>query len=468
KQDAAVAATAVTLTAATPGSWGNEIQVNVSPAEGGAVVAGERRTVGAGGAVSLLRKMLEPDLDRARVRLFRHSTGQTQVLDVEYGTASTAAGKAAIDPDGAVHFHTSELAAQGDVVIATYVVPKAQSRTVTLRRGTVSETYTVADGVHLAELLAPSAASPGSALATGDAPATSLEVALQSSAGPKDFSSFGGTNNTPGTNNENAGASDYATALEALTNEDAHIIVAAGKGAADVADVLTAHVQNASTDLVRRDRIAVVGSGEGATFDQMANHNVASDRVVFVAPGIRAADAAVTGRPDNTVILPGAYAAAAVAGMLASRSPHVSLTNKVVSVKGLDPKPTPAQLERLVQNRVLALEERSGVRVVKAVTTDDGAFRQITTRRIVDYAKFGVRSAAQPFIGLLNNDRVRKSMHGSINGFLASMVDDEMLTEYQLAVTATRDEEIRGIARVTMTVKPTFSIDYLKVTMTLG
>ncbi|HYH79687.1 MAG TPA: phage tail sheath C-terminal domain-containing protein, partial [Longimicrobium sp.] len=157
-----------------------------------------------------------------------------------------------------------------------------------------------------------------------------------------------------------------------------------------------------------------------------------------------------------------------IAGMMSARSPHQSLTNKVVAVAGVWPKPTSAQLELMVQNRVLALEERNGVRVVKGITTDDGAFRQITTRRIVDYAKFGVRSASQPFIGLLNNDRVRKALSGSINGFLASMVDDEMLTAYELSVTATRDEEIRGIARVTMTVKPTFSIDYIKVTMFLG
>ena len=51
---------------------------------------------------------------------------------------------------------------------------------------------------------------------------------------------------------------------------------------------------------------------------------------------------------------------------------------------------------------------------------------------------------------------------------LAGMVDDEMLVSYELDVTATRDEEIRGIARVTMTVRPTFSIDFIKVVMFLG
>jgi hypothetical protein len=137
-------------------------------------------------------------------------------------------------------------------------------------------------------------------------------------------------------------------------------------------------------------------------------------------------------------------------------------------VETVDPRLSPPELEQLVQARVLALESRNGIRVVKGITTDDGAFKQITTRRIVDYAKAGVRSASQPFIGLLNNDRVRKSLKGSINGFLAGMVDDEMLVAYELDVTATRAEEIRGIALVTMSVQPTFSIDFIKVTMFLG
>ncbi len=127
-----------------------------------------------------------------------------------------------------------------------------------------------------------------------------------------------------------------------------------------------------------------------------------------------------------------------------------------------------AELKQLVLDRVMVIEERNGVRIVKGITTNDGAFRQVTTVRIVDYAKFGIRSAAEPFIGLLNNDRVRKALKGAINGFLAGMVDDEMLISYDLDVSATRDQEIRGIAQVTLTLRPTFSIDFIKVVMFLG
>ena len=47
------------------------------------------------------------------------------------------------------------------------------------------------------------------------------------------------------------------------------------------------------------------------------------------------------------------------------------------------------------------------------------------------------------------------------------MVVDEMLISYQLDVTATRAQEIVGQALVTMTLRPTFSIDFIKVIMNL-
>jgi hypothetical protein len=59
-------------------------------------------------------------------------------------------------------------------------------------------------------------------------------------------------------------------------------------------------------------------------------------------------------------------------------------------------------------------------------------------------------------------------MKATIDGFLTRMIEEESLTEYSLEVTATREQEIAGEAHVTMTLKPTFSIDYIVVTMYLG
>lgn len=456
--------TAVTLQASSPGTWGNDIEVNVAAAEGPAVVTDY--TIEPPDALTLGHPVTVAD-PRTRIRVFRQATQQTQLLTVESGAAATGAGRVAVDPAmGALEFFAGEDPVVGDRVTATFVVPQASARRVTIRLGDATETYTVADGRHLAQLVGPVGQPGGSALVEGDLTGATATALPDAFASPTTYRTF--ASGTPGSDGANAGDAEYKAGLEKLADEDAHIIVAAGQ-ADSIANDLLEHVQNASSDRMKRERIAVLGSADGADAATIAGHQVASDRLIYVGPGVEVMDVAVGRADPKKVTLPGAYAAAIVAGMLSARPPHVSLTNKVVAgIETLDLRLSPPQLEQLVQARVLALEVRNGIRIVKGITTDDGAFKQITTRRIVDYARYGVRSAAQPFIGLLNNDRVRKALQGAINGFLAGMVDDEMLTGYELAVTATRDEEIRGIARVTMTVKPTFSIDFIKVTMFLG
>jgi hypothetical protein len=85
----------------------------------------------------------------------------------------------------------------------------------------------------------------------------------------------------------------------------------------------------------------------------------------------------------------------------------------------------------------------------------------------VDFAKAGVRSGSDPYIGRLNNVRVRAALKATLDGFLSQMVLDEMLVGYELDVSASRSQEIQGIAAVTMTLQPTFSIDFIRVTMNL-
>ena len=108
----------------------------------------------------------------------------------------------------------------------------------------------------------------------------------------------------------------------------------------------------------------------------------------------------------------------------------------------------------LLLNRVLAVRRRFGHQIVRGISTDPGAFSQISVRRIVDYAKAGVRLGSNPYIGKLNNARVRAALKATLDGFLSQMVLDEMLTGYELEVTATRAQEIRGICIVTMTLQP--------------
>jgi hypothetical protein len=265
---------------------------------------------------------------------------------------------------------------------------------------------------------------------------------------------------------DGAGATktQLASGLGLLATEEVNIVVAGGFSAKDAGATMLAHLEATEND--GRERIGVIGASADA-LATIAGEVSTNARMVLVAPGILADDAAQTGS-NKQVKLPAAYAAALVAGRMSTLAPHISLTNKDVAADGLRTYYTRAQQKQLLNNHVLVLFKNLGLRILKGITTDDAAFKQIAVRRIVDYAKKGVRIGSNPYIGRLNNARVRAALKATLDGFLSSMILDEMLIAYQLDVSATRSQEINGIALVTMTLQPTFSIDFVKVIMTLS
>jgi tail sheath protein len=262
-------------------------------------------------------------------------------------------------------------------------------------------------------------------------------------------------------------SADAKSGLDALANQPVNIVVVAGKDSGSstnfgVGAALLQHLDATETD--GRERIGVLG----ADSDTPASITIpgTTGRLIVVAPGMVADDAAKTGA-NTTVSLPAAYMAALVAGRLASTPVQVSLTNKEVAAVNVTKEYTRAELKALLGKNVFAIKRDLGLRALKGITTDTGAFKQISVRRIVDYAKAGVRVGANPYIGRLNNARVRAALKATLDGFLSQMVLDEMLVSYKLDVTATRAQEIAGIAAVAMTLEPTFSMDYIRVTMRL-
>jgi hypothetical protein len=451
----------VKLTAQSEGTWGDDLAINIAAADDNALISGETHL---GNEALPLTLGHFPVVKSARNRVLLHvdAGNVTRSLHILYGggfpdddAAAPVAGQVKVNrATGALTF--GDAVAAADKVTASYLVDKSKAVKVTLKLDQAKETYLVVDGNSL--ISAVNSADSGSAWVKGSALANAAELPnLSSPAGSQ--ANFKG-----GDDGAITSASDYQNGLDAILNEEAHIIVAAGQDDVSFGAKLDQHCQLASTDAIQHERIGVIGSRLSATVDDLRGHNLDSDRVIFTGPGIQSTDSA----SGTEVTLPGAYTAAAVAGLLSSFPAHVSLTNKPLSVDGLQHIYTRPELEQLVEARVLAVERRSGFKIVKGITTTaDSAFSQITTRRIVDFAKFGVRSAADPFIGLLNNDRVRGALRASINGFLAQMVESEMLITYELSVSATREEQIEGIARVTLTLQPTFSIDFIVVTMFL-
>lgn len=441
-------ADSVALNANSEGRWGDRLSAGVAAATQNAFVEREEPI----GPTFTLNHTAVVVSARNRILQFINATGETLSLQIVYAPAAPAAGQVAIDAaSGVLTFFAAP--APADRITAYYAVASASAVEVTISLEAESEVYTVASARDLAADLARQ--SQWVVAGTPTDPDALPDVAASA-----DF--------TGGNNGEGAAASHYDAGLARLSNEPAHIIVAAGQDE-NYADELAAHCQNASSDAFQRERIAVLGGGvsnPGQTLTDLLAHQVNSDRVIFVGPGITATDAAAL--PPQEVTLPGSYAAAAVAGLISALPAHRSPTNKVLNVGGLEEVFNKSQLEQLVLSRVLALEQRQGIKIVQGLTSStDTAWRQITTRRIVDFAKFGTRSAADPFIGKLNNERVRGSLKGSISSLLADMVDREMLTFYELDVSATRAQEIRGIVMVTMVLQPTFSIDYIRVVMYL-
>jgi hypothetical protein len=324
----------------------------------------------------------------------------------------------------------------------------AKGKKVELTYQTTKETYIISKSSDLQEQV--NKQTPGSTLVTATLAKGSSSEALPKNTGDVDEKFAEGSDGQP----------DYKNSLEKLENELINLVLLAGQDVtnSEMVTALLGHINTTAT--IKRERIGIIGSGTSDDVNAIASDRLGSDRLILVAPGLQI---------SPQVKLSGAYTAAAVAGLLASLPVQASPTNKPLTIPGLSKEFSTSQLEKLVGNRVLAIQKQEGFRVVKGITTaTNSAWHQITTRRIVDYAIYGVRSACNPYIGKLNNERVRGAMKATLDAFLTRMVQDEALISYELAVTANRAQEIAGEAIVTMTLRPTFSIDFIKVTMYLG
>jgi hypothetical protein len=343
---------------------------------------------------------------------------------------------------------------------ANAITAKLTGNTLELQYGRIKESYTGATAGELVASVNDGSRLVSATLAGADAAAQTANAALvptqvvNGTAGGPD-----GVAATP---------TELAAGLDVLATQPINIVVAGGFDAKTAAATVLAHLEATEND--GRERIAVLGTSSDvpATLVSADVSKGSNPRLVLVAPGILADDAARVGEKNKQVKLPAAYAAALVAGRLATLAPHISLTNKDVAADDLARDYTRAEQKNLLNNRVLVLQKNLGIRVLKGISTDTGAFRQISVRRIVDYAKDGVRQGCNPYIGRLNNSRVRAALKATLDGFLAGMVLDEMLIGYSLDVSATRAQEINGQAIVTMTLQPTFSIDFVKVIMNLA
>src|SRR5262249_1904225 len=251
---------------------------------------------------------------------------------------------------GAITFDPGDQPVAGDQIIASYFVDQAVSRDIVLVYQNVKEVFTEIDATNIAQDINARSTLVTAAIAAG---ADARVPDTMPQALPL----------TGGANGENAAGSDYASALAVLNDQTVNLVVLAGQSFKNASATLSGHLD--TTENSGRDRIAICGADADDAPTVVANAGgVGKGRFVLVAPGIVTQDLAL----GKDVSLPPAYTAAAVAGLIASLAVQESPTNKSLSVSGLTKSYNDGELKLLINNHVLALERKNGIRVVKGIT----------------------------------------------------------------------------------------------------
>ncbi|NDG65737.1 MAG: hypothetical protein EBY23_02230 [Actinobacteria bacterium] len=222
---------------------------------------------------------------------------------------------------------------------------------------------------------------------------------------------FGGAIETP------VEPSHWDEALAKLQQlEDLEIIVPMTPNAS-IQSATLAHCLSMSGPLGKRERFAVFGGGLGqSTADVSTLASQFNDkRAVLVWPGVKDYD-----ESGNVITWAPYFAAATIAGQLAAQADIAEpLTNKSVSVRGLETIPRLNDIDALINAGVLVIryDSNRGYSVAQSLTTWSGdtryVRREISTMRSADTVMRRVRASIANIVGskltpdLLNTIRAR-------------------------------------------------------------
>lgn len=224
---------------------------------------------------------------------------------------------------------------------------------------------------------------------------------------------------------------NYADAFAALEAEESVRIVICDSGEAAVHTALKSSVERASA--ARRERIAVVGMA-GAAPDALTERagELNSERMVLVGPDCLDSQGGT---------LTGVFAAAAVAGIVASGSDSAVPINgvRLEGLGGVQTQYDDNQIDLLVRGGVTPLEAVGGqVSPVRGITTRsstegaaDAAWRELTTILIVDDVIPSIRQSLRSrFCRTKNTVQTRGAIRSQVIVELESKLRAQLIDSY--------------------------------------
>ena len=261
---------------------------------------------------------------------------------------------------------------------------------------------------------------------------------------------------------------DYTGAFEALGKVEAQILVCDSPDQS-VQQALRTAVETASSQ--RRERIAVVG-GSGMTADKLVERVAAlnSERMVLVGPDL------LDGKGGT---LPGVFAAAAVAGIIAAGTdPAIPLNGaRLGGLAGLTEDYGDNDIDLLVRGGVTPLESVAGeispVRGITTRTTTGGAadatWRELTTILIVDDLIPAIRASLRSrFSRAKNTARGRSAIRSQVIVELEKKVRAEIIDSYgEVTVTVLEEDPTVCLVEFSFAVAHGLNQIYLTVHITV-
>ncbi len=272
-------------------------------------------------------------------------------------------------------------------------------------------------------------------------------------------------------------ASDYTSAFDSvLSDQDFDILVIPGGDSLEASDSFhSTMVGKLNTRAANDNRYAIFVSGIAVdeTIATAQARTAAGNRLSLVAPNVK-----YTHRIDgNQYVLNGSYLACSYAGGMAGRLVHISPTHKTLNVEDVSILQSTGrqyynngEQEQLLASRIVPITKISGaIQASRGVTRDTSTtsvFYEVNIVRIVDYVTAQVRTQLNPFIGNPNLQRIRDIMAKQVDGLLEADKLDEIIDAY--LATEVNAGTSPDTVLVNMTIKPTFAINFINVTLSLS